>query len=96
MTRVRVQWPRFYNCMWHLRIAVGGDDFQTWRVGASLLNKPSYTGDKGVRLGGVSDNPSPYRTKVLRIFGHGSEWDTEYGNKSSGSIKIGKSSMSDC
>jgi hypothetical protein len=58
-----VKWVLCYHGVAHPQVVDGGDSLQIWRVAVNILNKQSWTGNKGwpSSLGvwmGVN-NPSP-------------------------------------
>jgi hypothetical protein len=58
-----VRWVPCHNGMAHPRVADGGENLKIWRVAANILNKQSWTADKGwysslgVGRGANSDSP---------------------------------------
>jgi hypothetical protein len=42
-----VRWVPYHHGMAHPQVADGGDVLQIWRVAANILNKKSWTVDKG-------------------------------------------------
>jgi hypothetical protein len=42
-----VRWVPCHHGMVHPQVADGGDSLQSWRVAANILNKQSWTADKG-------------------------------------------------
>jgi hypothetical protein len=62
-THSHVRWVPCHHGMARPQVADGGDTLQFWRVAANILNKQSWTGDKGwsssLGVGRGANNSSP-------------------------------------
>jgi hypothetical protein len=58
-----IKWVACHHGMAHPQVADGGDGLQIWKVAANILNKQSWTADKGcpsnLGVGLVANNSSP-------------------------------------